>query len=377
MNKILSLLILSLLLFSCSSENEPEDPDKLLFGNNWKDEIDYSNPDKYLNSGEQSKLNSENEKIIRENISINKTDFTGIVKVIMFKEKYFTGYEGGGAFIGKLTINDLFKDKKLSGCHDHALVVAGMLRLFGYPVIMAEAADINWAKNFKNDPNSSFIGHVLLEVYVNNEWILLDPTGGLFSAIYDYGSPVIKTQFRESKGELYVLFKGLDTNEYGIYDNEELHDQLKAFANNIDKINLEGAVYNYTHYLDYFISEINSFDKKYKINLTINYKYTGKNIVDSNHQIIIQLDHFKNGMPIINTKVDMAEGTVIFNDIFVAVESIYLIGWLDIDSSGSASHGDPTLRQTDANNNPIPILISNGPVEINVEFDDSILWQQK
>lgn len=375
MEKYLSLLIL-LSLVSCISKDEKENnTPEILFGNNWKKTIDYASPERYKLNGEQSELNSDNVKIIRDNISVNGSDYVGIVKVIMFKNSYFASFAGGGANIGKLTINDLFQDKKLSGCHDHALAVAGILRLFGYPVVMVDCADIKWAKNYKNNPNSAFVGHVLLEVFVDNKWILLDPAGGFFSSIYDHDSPTIKTQYKTTASEYYVLFKGLDTNEYGIYDSQELNDNLTDFANNIDKINLESSVYDYTYYIDYFMSNINSFEKRNNINLTINYKYTGKYSVDSNHQIIIQLDHFRNGMPIISKKIDQAQGTIIFNDIYVAVNQVYLIGWLDIDSNGSASTGDPTLRQLDSNKNPEPIQIINGPVEISVEFDDSILWQ--
>ena len=374
MNKLIGLLLL-MSLVSCSPQNEPgNDNPEDLFGNNWRKKIDYSSPEKYLVNVEQSAITSDYIKIIRDNLSVNQTDYSGIVKVLMFKDRYFTSYSGGGAYIGKLTINDLFRDKKLSGCHDHALVVAGVLRFLGYPVVMVDCADINWAQNYPKNPDSGFIGHVFLEVFVENKWILLDPTGGFFSTVYDHDSPVIRTQYKAAVSEFYVIFKGLDTNEYGIFTSDELNDNLKAFANNLGKIDLESPVYTCTNYIDYFISEINSFEKKNKIDLTVNFKYTGKYNVDADHQIIIQIDHFKNGFPISQIKADQAQGQVSFNNIYVAVDVIYLIGWLDNDSSGAASAGDPTLRQLDSNNDPVPVCIINGAVVVNVEFDDSLLW---
>jgi hypothetical protein len=376
MNKLYILILFYLLILLSLNCVDTGDKSKILFGNDWKINIDYAHPEKYLTGGEQSKLNPENEKIIKDNIVITKLDLIGIIKAVLFKDGYFGYFTGGGQYIGKLSINDLFKSRKLSGCHDHALIVAGILRLLGYPVIMVDTADINWAKNYSNNPQAGFIGHVVLEVFVENKWILLDPSGGFFSTVYDHDSPVIKTEFRNNISELYVLFKGLDTNEYGIHSGDDLRDHLINFADNIDKINLNGQKYNYTFCPEYYMSKINTLEKKNKINLTINYKYTGNNIVDKKHQIIIQIDHFQNGMPITNTKIDKSVSTITFKNINVAVDSIYLIGWLDKDSSGFATKGDPTLRQKDENNNPKPIFINKGPVVIDVEFDDSFLWQQ-
>ena len=239
---------------------------------------------------------------------------------------------------------------------------------------MADCADINWAENYKMNPDSGFSGHVFLEVFVEDKWILLDPTGGFFSTVYDHDSPVIRTQYETTVNEYYVIFKGLDTNEYGIFTSDELNDNLKVFADNIGKIDLESPVYACINYIDYFISEINSFEKKNKIDLTVNFKYSGKYNVDPDHQIIIQIDHFKNGFPISKTKTCQAQGQVSFNNIYVAVDLVYLIGWLDNDSSGGASAGDPTLRQLDSNNDPVPVNIINGAVVLNVEFDDSLIW---
>jgi hypothetical protein len=374
MGKSLRILMLASLL-SCFSIYDTSGSNVILFGNDWKTIIDYSSPNKYLTCGEQSKLNSENIKFIKENIAIEKNDYIGIVKILMFKQKYFTIEGDGGADIGKATINDLIRNKKLSGCHDHALITAGILRLFGYPVIMVDCADIEWVDKFKNHQVSNFVGHVLLEVYLNDKWILLDPTGGFFSTIYDHDNPVIKTQIQNSSASLYVMFKGLDTNEYGIYENKELQDNLKLFSNNINTIRHDGNVYYYTYYMDYYRENSGLFGNKYKFNLTINYKYSGKIEIGSTYKILIQLDRYENGYPLINKKVDKKEGSVTFKDVISDVDSIYLIGWAIKDSSGHSEKGDPTLRQYDANKKLIPVDISSGLIMINAEFDDSILWQ--
>lgn len=82
-------------LVSCSPQNKPgNDNPEDLFGNNWRKKIDYSSPEKYLVNVEQSAITSDYIKIIRDNLSVNQTDYSGIVKVLMFKDRYFTSYSG-------------------------------------------------------------------------------------------------------------------------------------------------------------------------------------------------------------------------------------------------------------------------------------------
>jgi len=95
MNKLTGLLLF-ISLVSCTSRNEPgNDKPEDLFGNNWRKKIDYSSPEKYLVNDGQSALTSDYIKIIGDNLSANQADYSGIVKVNMFKERYFTSYSGG------------------------------------------------------------------------------------------------------------------------------------------------------------------------------------------------------------------------------------------------------------------------------------------
>jgi hypothetical protein len=65
---------------------------------------------------------------------------------------------------------------KYGGCADHAVVFGALTRACGIPCVWVKTMDIDWIREFKMNRGkcSSWRGHVYLEVYLRDRWMLLD-----------------------------------------------------------------------------------------------------------------------------------------------------------------------------------------------------------
>ena len=217
----------------------------------WKDgmdSIDYSSHELYLMSGSQSDLNEQYLNEINREVRIGNKDMVAIKTIFNWKQKYFRPYNAGGALIGKVTVNQAMEERSLSGCHDHGLVLVSVLRKYGFPAIMVDTADIQWAFDYCEGKVEYFAGHIFAEVYVKDKWILIDSTSGMYIENYDPSNPVINIAHSvEAKGH-FALLKGLDPEGYGINSERQLHEHLKEFARKVKSIEM--------HYPKYIIKDL-------------------------------------------------------------------------------------------------------------------------
>lgn len=193
-------------------------------------EIDYNIPEKYTINGKESEISDQHFQDIDKELGIKTKNLSDIQKIYLWKNSNFKSAAGGGVLIGKVTVNEIIEKKELTGCHDHALLMASILRKYGFPVVIVDATGIQWALDYP-DKVDYFSGHVFIEVYVNNQWILIDSTGGSYVSNYDPSNRVIPINMGpESKG-YYVMLKGLDPNDYGIYDSDQLNNLQIEYSN--------------------------------------------------------------------------------------------------------------------------------------------------
>ena len=102
---------------------------------------------------------------------------------------------------------------------------------------------IQWALDYSEGKQDGFRGHVFVEAYVADKWILINSTSGEYIENYEPCNPVIPiTDSAESKG-YYALFKGLDPEGYGINSNERLTEYLKVFAGKVKSIEMAFPLY--------------------------------------------------------------------------------------------------------------------------------------
>lgn len=125
------------------------------------------------------------------------------------------------------TSEEIFKEKIWSGCSDVGTSFAPILRMKGIPTIYLQSASINWIKDLnENNKDARMVkGHIFLEIYLNNEWLLFDPTNGYIYLGYDYNNFSLPNSY-------YVFSKSLNGHELGhttLKDNNEI--MKKIFLN--------------------------------------------------------------------------------------------------------------------------------------------------
>jgi hypothetical protein len=218
----------------CARENEEEmvheclidiDAIDFTFGMN------YADTGRYLVPGEQSDLDAAYLEQVRNSVGDPEDSISFVQEVCRWVDTHFHFENAGGAMIGKVTVNELFESGKLYGCHSHALIVSSILRGFGFPAIMIETADVQWAYDYHDGIVDSFGGHVMSEIFVGGRWILLDNDG---SYVWDYDplDPYIPDHNHPTDA-YFVFAKGLDTWDYSGKDESFTHDHMVFFSDNV------------------------------------------------------------------------------------------------------------------------------------------------
>ncbi len=197
--------------------------------------IDYSQPELYLAQGEQTRISNP--------VSLDwlRAKPRGIpqLKAIFAWLREFKAYNSGGSNIGTATVDGILASKRLSGCHDFALVFAAVARELGYPAVMVEVASVEWIRHFRNGEEGPHVGHVFVEVFVADAWILVDSTAGNYvERGYDPANPAFRAPgggyYGGTTTAYYVMWKEVDTVASGIHSNAENQAAMDAFAAGID-----------------------------------------------------------------------------------------------------------------------------------------------
>ena len=113
-------------------------------------------------------------------------------------------------------------------------------RPLGYPAVMARTTSIAWVQQFQAGEEGPHVGHVFVEVYLGDEWILIDSTNGWYlDDGYDPADPIIPLtgKIAGSNEEAYgfcVERKAVDTWAMGIHSPAESTRMMDEFANQLD-----------------------------------------------------------------------------------------------------------------------------------------------
>ena len=126
----------------------------------------------------------------------------------------------------------------------------------GYPAVLVDSYSIAWIEGYQNGTVENHIGHVFVEVYLDDEWMLVDPTNGWYVETgYDPSNPIIPLKgsiagsSKENYG-FYVGLKGLDSWSYGIHDNAALTEAMDNLASVIDLSIITYPDYHFRHFGD-------------------------------------------------------------------------------------------------------------------------------
>lgn len=120
--------------------------------------------------------------------------------------------------------DDLVRERTLGGCADYALVLATFFRAQRIPTRLVMTTSVEWLTAYRNNPLSMPDGHVLVEVYLEDHWALLDPT---FRLLYDQYQP---GQESYPGGQMYCR-DGADYWTMAIRDVSQVQETMIACAN--------------------------------------------------------------------------------------------------------------------------------------------------
>lgn len=205
--------------------------------------IDYAHPELYLEQGEQSQIS---DPTVLDELRVEEQGLDHLGEIYRWLKREFTAYSAHGRTIGVVTADQLLTDRQLGGCHDHGLVYAAVVRELGYPAVMVRTSSIAWVEKFQAGEQGPHIGHVFVEVYLHQKWVLIDSTNGWYvEEGYDPADPVIplKGPIAGSSEEIYGFYverKGIDTWGFGIHTPAESTEAMDEFA---QQLNLESIVY--------------------------------------------------------------------------------------------------------------------------------------
>ena len=206
--------------------------------------IDYERPAHFLLQGGQSCLSVEHILEIRGDIGALDKSIDSVGAIFEWKHRRFATVSSGGEYVGKLSVDEIMQRGALTGCHDHGLILASILREYGFPSVMVDAAGIQWALDHAAGTAEGYSGHVFVEVLTDEGWILLDSTSGQYVTDYEPCEPVIPLlKDIEPKG-YYVLLKGIDPDDYGVANIDDLKGFMLAFAEKAPNIDFGAPPYD-------------------------------------------------------------------------------------------------------------------------------------
>ena len=215
--------------------------------------IDYANPTHYLVQGKQTEITYPG---VLDPLRGYAEGIDHLALIYRWLQTEFTNYSAHGATIGTVTADQLLESRQLGGCHDYGLLFAGVVRELGYPAVMIDSYSIAWIGEYQNGTAENHVGHVFIEVFQSDEWILVDPTNGWYvDEGYDPSNPIIplKGPIAGSSAEsygFYVDLKGLDLWSYGIHNNAALTEAMDNLAAVIDLPTITYPDYDFRHFND-------------------------------------------------------------------------------------------------------------------------------
>jgi len=98
-------------------------------------------------------------------------------------------------------------DRCYGGCADYANACGALLQSAGIATVWVKTMDVDWIWEFKKSgPPETWSGHVFLEVWIDGEWMLLDPGATKLYNNYSTGSRILP-------GNRFAYHKGCDPKE--------------------------------------------------------------------------------------------------------------------------------------------------------------------
>lgn len=188
--------------------------------------IAYENPEQYLNW--PSNLGDEVAIRLLATSLKGKTKKQTVRQILQWMEHNLR-YDGKKAYAWR-NFDDVMREKVYGSCADQAIVCGVLLKAAEIPCIWVKTMDVPWIWDLKNERDfKAWSGHVFLEVFMDGQWMLLDPGSQTLFANYH-------PKARLFPGNRFAYDKGNDPKEMVMsLQWEEWKKQTKAHFSALDE----------------------------------------------------------------------------------------------------------------------------------------------
>ncbi|MGO9108668.1 MAG: transglutaminase-like domain-containing protein [Thermoguttaceae bacterium] len=123
----------------------------------------------------------------------------------------------------------LLRGGNYGGCADYSVVFGALARACGIPTVWVKTLDADWIREFRTrGKEGNWSGHVFLEIFLHDRWVLLDDTQLVLYEDYD-------PKMRILPGNRYAYGKGGDPYDLILSNRWELcKAQIRAFCRDFD-----------------------------------------------------------------------------------------------------------------------------------------------
>lgn len=195
--------------------------------------IDHSKPDVFLKNGPQTTNNNYQSDLNKFNNEKNLSTLIQIFKYIS-EDQY---HNGDGEKFGR-TVDDIMSSKLLTGCTDYGLLFASLARDKGIPTIFLQTARIDWIYDRVRNADSGITGHILIEVYIDGKWRLVDSTAGRYYPDYDFSNFSLNDGY-------YVFSKSIEVWDSGVKNEQQNSAMMSELFKNFNVDAYIDPVYDY------------------------------------------------------------------------------------------------------------------------------------
>jgi hypothetical protein len=189
------------------------------------DRIDYSNPKAYLFLND--KMGSRDLIMLAAKTIEGSTPEKTLLAIhnwiesrFSYKADYFSEWR---------TFDQMLVDGQQGGCAQYSVLFGSLARACGIPTVWVKTLDADWIRGFRTKgTEGSWNGHVFLEVFIHDRWMLLDDTQLILYEDYD-------PKMRILPGNRYAYDKGGDPYELVLSSRWELwKKQVRANFSDFD-----------------------------------------------------------------------------------------------------------------------------------------------
>ncbi len=196
--------------------------------------VDYSNPELFLQCGDQTRITPEIQQVA-DGFNDAK-DISTVMEIFQWMRANLR--LGDGEKFGR-TSQEIITSGVYTGCTDMGLIFASLARAKGIPTVFLQTARADWIELVSSGANPSTInGHILVEVYLNGRWYLVDSTAGKLFLDYDNQNMSLGDGY-------YVFAKSIEVWDTGVKNEQENRNIMHELFRDFDPSLYENPKYDY------------------------------------------------------------------------------------------------------------------------------------